>query len=68
MRKFIELILRKLFKPEVPELVQIVHNREMSALGGFAKTVESIDSDKFSGQEFMMFVKIKYCLARGIEE
>ena len=68
MRKFIELILRKLFKPEVPELVQIVHNREMSALGGFAKTAESIDSDKFSGQEFLMFVKIKYCLARGIGE
>ncbi|KAB0239810.1 hypothetical protein EZJ55_03450 [Microcystis aeruginosa EAWAG127a] len=70
MRKVIELILRKLFqrKPEVPELVEIVHNREMSAVGIFAKKAESIDSDKFSGQEFLMFVKMKYCLARGIEE
>ena len=70
MRKVIELILRKLFqrKPDVPELVEIVHNREMSAVGIFAKKAESIDSDKFSGQEFLMFVKMKYCLARGIEE
>ena len=70
MRKVIELILRKLFqrKSEVPELVEIVHNREMSAVGIFAKKAESIDSDKFSGQEFLMFVKMKYCLARGIEE
>ncbi|NCR16667.1 MAG: hypothetical protein GPJ22_04725 [Microcystis aeruginosa LL13-03] len=69
MRKAIELIT-KLFqrKPEVPELVQIVHNQEMSAVGVFAKTAESIDSDKFSSQEFLMFVKMKYCLARGIEE
>ncbi len=42
MRKAIELIT-KLFqrKPEVPELVQIVHNQEMSAVGVFAKTAES---------------------------
>jgi hypothetical protein len=66
----LELILTKFFqgKSEVPESVQIVHNGEMLAVRVFAKTAESIDSDKFNSQEFLLFVKMKYCLARGIEE
>jgi hypothetical protein len=66
----LELISAKFLngKSEVPESVQIIHNGEMMAMRVFARTAESIDSDKFSSQEFLMFVKMKYCLARGIEE
>jgi hypothetical protein len=66
----VELILTKFLqgKSEVPESVQIVHNGEMLAVRVFAKTAESIDSDKFSSQEFLMFVRMKYCIARGLDE
>lgn len=66
----LELILAKFLqgKSEVPESVRIIHNGEMLASRVFAKTAQAIDSDKFSGQEFLMFVKMKYCLARGMEE
>jgi hypothetical protein len=55
-------------KLEVPENVQSLHNGEMMALRIFAKTVEAIDSYKFSEGEFILYIKIKYCLARGIDE
>jgi hypothetical protein len=55
-------------KLEIPDNVQAIHDGEMMALRIFAKTMEAIDSYKFGDQEFILYVKIKYCLARGIDE
>jgi hypothetical protein len=52
----------------VSEDTLMLHNREKMDAHFFAKTAEAIDSDKFSNQEFVLFIKIKYCIARGIEE
>ncbi|PSF35695.1 hypothetical protein C7H19_15775 [Aphanothece hegewaldii CCALA 016] len=64
-------ILEYLFaggKASVSETAIMLHNREMMDALFFAKTAESIDSEKFNSKEFILFLKIKYCLARGIEE
>jgi hypothetical protein len=55
-------------KSEIPESVQALHNGEMMALRIFAKTVEAIDSYKFGEGEFILYLKIRYCLAKGIDE
>lgn len=64
-------LLGKLFgggKLEIPETVQSVHNAEMMALRIFAKSMEAIDTYKFSNQEFILYIKIKYCLDKGLDE
>ncbi|GFE67779.1 hypothetical protein [Chroococcus sp. FPU101] len=63
----IEYILSR-GKSPIAETAIMLHSREMMDAHFFAKTAESIDSEKFTSQEFILFLKIKYCLAKGIEE
>jgi hypothetical protein len=55
-------------KSSISETAIMLHNREMMDAHFFAKTAESIDSEKFSSKEFILFLKMKYCLTRNIEE
>ena len=64
----IEALLAKFRKPDISESALFLHNREMMDLGVFAKTAEVIESEKFGKQEFLVFVKMKYLLLKGINE
>lgn len=64
----IEDLFSKSKKQEIPENILILHNRELMDLKVFAKTAASIANDKFSHPEFLLYVKIKYYLAKGIGE
>lgn len=69
-------LLEKLFgdsfakfdKPSVPQNTIILHNREMMDMRVFAKTAMAIDNDKFTNAEFLLFVRLKYAVARGLDE
>ncbi len=61
-------LLGKFSKQEVSESALFLHNREMTDLRVFAKTAQAIDNEKFSSQEFLVFVKMKYLLRHGINE
>jgi hypothetical protein len=45
-----------------------LHNREIMDSTVFAKTAQSIDNAKFTQPEFILLLKIRYCLDRGIED
>lgn len=64
----IEMLWTKLDKPAVPDNTVMLHHREMMDILVFARTAQAIDSDKFSNQEFLMYVKIKYAFAKGMAE
>ena len=64
----IEKITGKLGKEPVPETALALHDREVMDATIFAKTAASIDSEKFTRPEFLLLIKIKYCLANGIED
>lgn len=64
----LEDILSIFRKESIPESTVFLHNREFMDLKIFAKTAQAIDSDKFSSAEFLLYVRIKYFLARGIAE
>lgn len=55
-------------KDEVPEEALMLHRREMMDVKVFAKTAEAIDNEKFCNAEFLQFVRIKYALARGLDQ
>ncbi|HAC63748.1 MAG TPA: hypothetical protein DCF68_09460 [Cyanothece sp. UBA12306] len=61
-------LLQKFNKPEVDENSLALHNREMLDLRVFAKTAAAIDNEKFSNEEFLIFVKVKCMLRKGINE
>ncbi|MGK7930673.1 MAG: hypothetical protein AB4041_04475 [Microcystaceae cyanobacterium] len=53
-------------KPEIPEAVMILHQRDMMDLRVFAKTAEAIDDEKFCNEEFLQYARLKYSIARGL--
>ncbi|MBJ7899441.1 MAG: hypothetical protein GC158_05895 [Cyanobacteria bacterium RI_101] len=61
-------LLKKSGKQDVPESAITQWKRQMLDIRVFAKTAEAIDSDKFGAEEFLMFVKTKYMLSKGIGE
>ncbi len=67
--KWISKILG-LFKKreEVSESSLFLHNRAMTDLRIFGKNARIIDSEKFSNEEFLIFVKIKYLLSKNMGE
>jgi hypothetical protein len=54
-------------KEAVSEDVIFLHNREMTDAQIFAKTAQALDSIKFTSPEFVLLLKIRYFLSRGIE-
>jgi hypothetical protein len=64
----IETLMGKMGKEPVPEVALAIHNREMMDTIVFAKTAQAIDNAKFTQHEFLLLIKIKYCLDRGLEE
>ncbi len=60
-------IFSKFGKPEIPESAIFLHNREIMDLQVFAKTAETIDNEKFGNPEFLLLVRVKYLLAKGLE-
>ncbi len=61
-------LLGKFQKLEVSENSVSLHNKQLLDIRVFAKTAEAIDNDKFGNQEFLLFVKIKYMLLKGVNE
>ncbi len=55
-------------KTPVNEGVIFLHNREMSDAAILAKTARAIDNDKFTKDEFLLFIKIKYYVGRDLED
>jgi hypothetical protein len=66
-KSLLEKLVSKLSKPEVSESAIHLHNRELREAQRFSKMARAIDSDKFSTQEFLLFVKIKYLLANDLD-
>ncbi len=64
----LEELLGKFSKEPVSENTILLHNREVTDLGVFAKTAQAIDNEKFSNEEFLLFVKTKYLLAKNLDE
>lgn len=64
----LERLLQKFRKPEVSENALFLHNREMMDVKVFAKAADAIDNEKFGNPEFLLLVKIKYLLAKGLDE
>jgi hypothetical protein len=64
----LEKLLKKFRKPEVSESALFLHNREMMDVKVFAKAADAIDNEKFGNPEFLLLVKIKYLLAKGLDE
>jgi hypothetical protein len=60
--------LRSGGKSPVPDDQINLYNRERMDSHFFAKTAEGVDNDKFINTEFLLFVKIKYCLKHELEE
>ncbi len=55
-------------KEEVSESALLLHNREMMDIKVFAKTAEAIDNEKFCNAEFLHFVRMKYAIAKDLNE
>ncbi|MGL5033706.1 MAG: hypothetical protein ACRC6M_07890 [Microcystaceae cyanobacterium] len=58
-------LLSKLEKEEVPEAIITQRNKQLLDIVVYAKTAAAIDSDKFSSNEFVLFVKIKFMISKG---
>jgi hypothetical protein len=59
-------LLTKIEKEDVPEAALALRNLQLMDLRVFAKTAEAIDSPKFTDEDFLTFVRIKYMLSNGI--
>lgn len=57
-----------LIKQKVSETAVFLHNQELKEAQVLANSAQAIDNEKFSQQEFLLFAKIKYCLAYNIAE
>ncbi len=62
----LEDLLSKIEKEELPESALSLRNFQLLDLRVFAKTAEAIDSNKFSNEEFLTFVRLEYMLNHGI--
>jgi hypothetical protein len=58
-------LISRLTKEPISDNIKFIHNRALGELKELAKKLESLDHDKFSGQEFLLFIKIKMALKRG---
>ncbi|ACK69568.1 conserved hypothetical protein [Gloeothece citriformis PCC 7424] len=64
----LEDLISKFRKPSVPESIYLLHIRSMMDLQVFAKSAKALDNDKFSNEEFLLYVKIKCALRKGLNE
>lgn len=58
----------KFGKPEVPEGTIFMHDRALKDLEKIAQQVGRINADKFGNKEFLLFVKIRQSIEKGLEE
>lgn len=58
----------KLTKQAIPDNIRFIHSRSLGELKELGKTLNSIDHDKFSSEEFRLFLKIKMALENGDNE
>ena len=65
---FVEDLQNKFGKPQVPEGTVFLHGRAFKDLEKLAQQVGRINSEKFGNNEFLLFVKIKQSIEKGIEE
>lgn len=65
-------ILDKFFskyqKKEVSESAIVLHDQELKKAKSIASQLQILDHTKFSGQEFLLFVKAKFMMAKGLDE
>ncbi len=57
-----------LVKPKVSETAIFLHNRTLENARSLAKFAQTVDNNKFSKNEFLLFAKIKFCLESGQAE
>lgn len=55
-------------KPKVSETDIFLHNRALKDAKTLAKLAQSVDNEKFSKHEFLLFAKIKFCLHHNQNE
>jgi hypothetical protein len=55
-------------QPKVSDTTIFLYNRTLMDAKVLAKSVQVIDNDKFSNQEFLLFAKIKFCITYNLEE
>ncbi len=54
-------------KEQIAEEVLVIHDKKMVDMRFFAKMAAVIDNDKFCAKEFLIYIKICYCLKYGIQ-
>ena len=64
----VEDLQDKFGKPQVPEGTVFLHDRAFEELENLAIQVGRINTEKFSNDEFLLFVKIKQSIEKGQEE
>ena len=67
-KSMLQLLRSWLHKPQVSDGAIFHHNRELRQAQEIAKKAETIYSEKFSSEEFLLFVRIKGYLAAGVDE
>ena len=64
----LQLLRSWLHKPQVSDGAIFLHNRELQQAQEIAKKAETIYSEKFNSEEFLLFVRIKGYLAADVDE
>ncbi len=60
------LIFSKYSKPEIPEDAITLHKNYMTDLKNVASIIKSLEQEKFNTQDFLLFLKIRSSMIRGI--
>lgn len=55
-------------KPEVPDDAMLLYRQALQDVQFLGQMATSIDSNKFSSEEFLLFVKVKHMLNKGLED
>ena len=64
----VEGLQEKYGKPKVPEKAVTLHNKTFRELKTLANRASRIADEKFGSQEFILFIKLKHQVERGINE
>lgn len=63
----IQELLNRLNKASVPDRARLLHNQQFNQAKELAQSAQTLESIKFGQKEFILFLRIRYSLMRGLE-
>jgi hypothetical protein len=67
-KNILEELQEQFGNPKVPEGTVFLHERALKELLSLARKAERVDSEKFGSEEFLLYLKIKKDVEKGIPE